>query len=272
MPGVMLALWSVGAVAWACPVGQLALRGDAAAAQSAYITFDWAAFDQAVASMRVHLGCLTEPVAPETAAAVHLTQALFAWRARDEAQVDAALRGLRSADPAAQLPVEIAPPGHPLSTRLAAAAAQGQPVLLPEGVWWVDGRTEPLDLFDDRAALVQRQRRDGQVETWYWWGGPAPAEWARGEGLLAVLPDPPVEPDSPRPPPWLAIGAGGAAALALGGAALGLWTHHEGSADPVALDRYGRLRALNQTALVLSPALGAAAVGLGVGAVVTWRW
>lgn len=269
MPTLILLLGLLSA--WACPVNQQVLTADIQTAKAAYVSFDWVAFDSAVASLRLHVGCLEEPISPEVAAGVHLAQALFAWRARDEAQVDAALRGMRHASPEAQLPPEIAPPGHPLAQRFDLAQGLGATVALPPGQWRVDGHPDVTTVVTDRAAILQQVDPRGALRTWYWWGGELPKDLAP----VSALPlDPPGAFDTKSSPraQQLVIAAGGAAALGLVGLGVAARTDHLATSDPASLQQYRRLLVVNRTALVLSPALGAAALSLGVGAALTWQW
>lgn len=270
---MLLLLLTLHPASAACPATAQELRDELDVALEAYGAFDWDGFSAQLTEVDTSLTCLIERVPADTAADLHLVQALGAFMLRDEAQVQVAFRGALAAAPGFALSEELAPPGHPLRALYEQAAAVPPPIApqpLGPGDWIVDGERGLTAISTERTTLVQRMDKDGEVETWYLRGGPVP------EALLP--PPPPPEPERRvRTPPsdrtqallWSSLGAG---VVTAGAVALAGGTRNRVEGGVVAADQYGSLRAANRVGLVAAPVAGAAAIGLGVGAALTWRW
>lgn len=275
----------------ACPEPALPLEESAQAALGATQAADFDGLLAQVAELDARLLCTRAVIDPALVPELHLLHGLSAAYVEppEDAHVLAAFRGLAAADPDNQRVAALTPSGHPLRARYEAAAASAgyaETVHLPEGEWAVDGRVGVASVPLGRASVLQRVEAGAVTETWYLWGEGLPEALQPAETPAHVTPPvdilPPTEPlislpapePNPRAPKLLAAGAG--AALALGATSYAL-AHRSYAAweadraeDPQAA--HARWDGPNQAALVGAAVGGVAGVGLGVGALVTWRW
>jgi hypothetical protein len=236
-------------------------------------------FSAANQMLLTRLVCVNEPLTGPLIGSVHRIEATAASLARQDTRIAPALAGLLAADPGYQLAPSLYPEGHPIRELLPHASIlardDGTRALaeLPSGWLEVDGRpmkTAPAA----RAAIIQQIGGDGQVvETRYVWPedplgawafvpGPAPAVASKARssgphGSAARVP--------------LLIGT--VASLAGTGVLYGLAASSATTfREDTGLDD-DQLRALAGRANGLTvgyAAAGAAALGLGIGLVVSW--
>lgn len=267
-----------------CPEPPLPIQESVDAALAATQAADFDGLLVHVAVLDARLACTQALVDPELVPELHLLhglEAAYALPPRD-LHVVAAFRGLAAADPDNDRVEALTPSGHPLRAlyeEAAAAAGYAETERLPEGSWAVDGRIGVASVPLGRASVLQKLDGDEVVGTWYLWGEGAPEALVPPEPVVMtpVITEPSLPPPpelSPRAPRLLAAGAG--AALALGAASYGLahrsyaaWEADDAT-DPQAA--YTRWNTPNQAALVGAALGGVAGVGLGVGALVSWRW
>lgn len=137
-------------------------------ADAAFAAMDGDAFDLAAASLDETLACMSEPISPTHAVAVHRTRALAAFLAGDDAATVSSFQAALAAMPGYELPQDIAPIGHPLRARFEDArlfSAGGQADLPEPASGWITvdgartriaptGRAFVFQRFDDSAAVV----------------------------------------------------------------------------------------------------------------------
>jgi hypothetical protein len=268
----ILALQSAGA---ACPADATALRGDIATADGAYEDWAWEVFDASVTAVRQDLGCLTVVVSEADAAAAHRIFALAGARSRDEALAVNAFRGLLAMQPGYELDRVLAPEGSTLRSAWEQARAlgpgAGQP--LPEGSWFLDGRSDARIVPIERAAVVQQHSAEGELRSWYLDGGELPASLQDRLGA-AIATSPPVAPVAgPEGHASRTMLLSGAALAAVGVGALfggealeNRMMQAETLADAESLHKAG------MGATFGGLGLGAAGAGLVIGAVIKGQW
>ena len=276
-----LMLGTLGTARAACPADAAQVRADVDAAYQAYLSFDIRGFTEGEAVVQADLGCVTEPLSPSTAARIHLNEALAAVLNSDSARMVSALRGLRAAEPNFVLSTEIAPSGSDLRTLFDAAAAFGAGPATPvthNGVMvTVDGHPESTGIPNERAALVQVRFPHTGLQTWYVDAGGPPADLLGA--ITAAQPDDTVvsvqrrapSAESRRHTSRSLLITGLATGLASGASLIAAASEKERffSASPEdAQAVYNANQALGFTGY----GLGAAAVGLGLTAVIVGRW
>jgi len=256
-------------------------------AQAAFATMDGGAFEDAGARAATALGCLGEPITPPVAAAWHRQTAFSAWLRDDVDATRSSFRAALTLQPDWRLPEDVAPPNNPLARIYAEAGALGPG---PEQPAWVEaGRGLLVDgalagaLPLERPAIVQVVSAEGVVllsqdllpgqapPPEIHLGAPPPelassATMAGRTDLGATM-----EPAPRGPGRALAVGAGGALALAGG---MYLWsgvTHAryvgQGLVPDDDLDALVRA---NHAQVWSAAGLALVSLGLGVGAVVSW--
>ena len=204
----MLALvfWVIAAVG-ACPSRSGDLQRPLGEAQVAFSAMDGAGFDQANQEVQTALACLSEPISPGLAAAIHRQEGLQAWLADDVTRARSAFRSALILQPAYTFPEAVAPPGNPLLTLYEEARGQGggldEPAY-PEGgqTLLVDG-TIATTIPSERPVVVQMLTPAGQVSSTRYLrpGEPMPPGLALQPTRL-TLPNTPPDPTlPPRPPP-----------------------------------------------------------------------
>lgn len=159
--------------AWACPVDQAQVNRAAAVAEQAYAQRDAAGFRSGYGDLKQQLDCVEEPLQPDTAARVHLVEAMASYMAMDEDQAQASFRGALAADPQFLLSKAIAPEGNRLQDLFAAGRTLGpgdttQASLAKGDVLWVDGhatRRRPVE----RPAVLQVMEADGTPRGSAYW-------------------------------------------------------------------------------------------------------
>lgn len=269
-----------------CPSTSAEVAGRASAALEAYTALDIPAFREHHQAFSTALDCLSEPLAPEHAARVHLAWALASWVDRDRDRLAAAFRGVLAADPEYEPGPEIAPDGSAVLDVFQQAweSGPGPEVPLAADDLWVDGEQRTA-VPTERAAVVQLRPPGDALHTWYTWGEGLPPALAALEGD----PESPVAVDAGSTPgtgtpgtasesPSSGRGQGllwGAGALSAAGAVVAFvvadaaydaFWQTDVPAD--ARDLYRRNRTANATGAGLS----VVATGCVVGAVVSGRW
>ena len=263
-----------------CPADVAHFRVHVDAAQAAYGGFDVPGFQQEAGELEAEVACLSGVPAPATIAQVHLIGALSALLDQDEPRMRASFLALRATDPAFMLSADLAPAGSQQRSVFEAAAtspaSKPRPITREGLQVWVDGKPNARAVPTRRAAVVQVRGPSGELQSWYLQGGKLPAD------LLEVVTAPQAEPGSasivevePAPRtsrPSRSMLVTGAAVGVASGVALFAATNARDAfytASPEnAQAAYDTNRALGFTGY----GLGAAALGLGVTAVVVGRW
>lgn len=253
-----------------------ALAASIADATGAFASLDIDGFGARTATVWDQLPCLSDSLTPLDVADVYKLRALDALLAQDDERVRDSLRSARAAAPDYRLPSSIAPKGHPLKTAFDEVAddtsAREELPVPSEARVLVDGQPV-LSRPTDRAVIVQLLTIDGSVA----WthlveeGESLPAydalsddfreEYLKGAKVIRVRPRRPVE---------LVVASSLAVvgASAMYGLSRGARTQFLDPETPY--EDLASLRARTnvlQTAAVLT---GAAGLGLGATAVVTW--
>lgn len=270
----------------ACPPRvEVALAATANAGIAGYEAREEATVRDAARRVEAAFACQRRPLSPEEAVAIHQLFALRAFLDKDMARVDAELAAVRAIAPATPFNPAWAPAeGHPLARAWAAAVDPRPQATLP---WPVDPAYAAVvdgargaDLPERRAALLQitNERAEAVWSAVWTAAGPAPA---LPEGLLGRPEAPPVAEVRPTRGRWIAagtcaVGAGlfygfaladqrafnelgaGASAEAIDAST---WDADAWRAEVLALQRS------NHRNVILSGALAASALGLGVSAV-----
>jgi len=201
--------------------------------------------------------CLVEPVDPDVAAHLHRVQALEHFIDDEEDQAFAALDASRALQPGGSYPSSVLPEGHTLRSRLAGLPRTGEDTRrLPrprQGRIWLDG-VDTRRVNPERPTLLQLADPEGRVTlSTYLRPGQPPPDYERKPVLRNIL----------------AITAGSAAAafggLYGGGAAVRQQYFQADPGDDATLDR---LRTTANGLSATGVAMGAVAVGAGIGAIV----
>ncbi len=249
--------------------------------QAAFSAMDGAAFQAADATAIAALRCLGEPITAQGAAAWHRHVGLSAWLVDDVAGTRAAFRSALTLQPAWRLPEEVAPPNNPLARLYDEAATLGagpdDPIWAETGLQvLIDGGIADA-LPRERPVVLQLLSADGQVlETRSLAPGDAlPPQVHRGPAPTPTVAIPPATEtaaaERAAPRRGLLVGAGASALVAGGLYGWSAITHARyttpGLADDAALDG---LVTANHAQVWTAGGMGLLALGLGVGAVVTW--
>jgi hypothetical protein len=267
----------------ACPSTAADVLQAVNAAEASFSAMDAGSFGTARDQALTLLSCLTEPLAPMDAAALHRVEGFAAFLAMDEPGALASFTPAVRLQPGYALPSTIAPEGSPLASlyRAASSASVGEPgPLFAAGVQVrVDGLAATA-LHPSQAAVLQVLGADGAVS----WSGYLHAAQEPPAILftalevpaapLAVLPLP--EPVKHRKVGRLvALSSSVAAAGVLGGFALDAWGDYRQAqtecstrtAEDVCSQATLELKNHNHDkAIGLGAAAGgAAALGLGLG-------
>lgn len=262
-----LALSAPARAACEAPSSAEDLSAAISAAEDAFARMDEAAFSSASAEVDARLACAGEPLSRKEAAALHQLVGLERFFAHDREAAAAAFSAARAADPKAELPDSVAPPGHPL--RALSSAPPTDPARVevgppPAGYLVIDGRrgtARPTTL----PTVLQGVAPNGElwVSAYLWPQDPLPP-WPD-----TLLPTPSAHPHARRN---VAIVLG---SLAVGSAAasVGLYSAaHSAEAQYWALSTPSAdlpaLRSKTNTTQTL--AFGAGGLALGIGAAATW--
>ncbi len=270
-------------------------------AETAYLDMDEEGFIAIRAQAEHTLECLGEPLTPFDAAAFHRLVAMEAFLAADDGATVAAFRSSLAAQPRYLLPSSLAPPGNPLAELYVEASEpyEAKRVALPpptDMLLFIDG-ARGTARPTARPVIVQILGPDGGV---MWTGflaphDPNPSWFAlgleeedevdtaipldrteepnrrsdRANNIRVARRQPQITPGRTKP---LALAAGGAAlgAGALYAAAYGLRRVYDDPSTPY--EDLETLRGFTNGAVVASGGVGIAALGLGIGAVVTIQW
>lgn len=286
MLALLLALAGLPSALAACPSRSADLVRPINEAQAAFASMDGEAMNRASSAAETALACLSEPISPATAAAVHRHEALIAFLHDDPARARAAFRSALALQPSYRLPEDIAPPGNPLAALYDEARALGPG---PEEPAWpeagttllVDGATATA-VPSDRPVILQILSGDGAVlSTSYLRVGanfppglasspPVPGVATVTQRPISEAPPPP--PPQPRAGPVLVGAAGslvGAGALFAVSAITERRYKEEGAVPDGDLDG---LVQLNHGVTLAAGGLGAVGLGLGVVGVVRLSW
>jgi len=137
------------------PVG--ALREHADALEDAFVYVDEPGFGAAWTALSAAIPCVSTPLELRDILALHRAQALAAFVDGDMAGSRKSWAAVRTLNPAWELPVDLAPPGHLLRVQFDTAPLGSEVVALelaPEGGWLVDGRLAS-DVPRERAFVLQ---------------------------------------------------------------------------------------------------------------------
>jgi hypothetical protein len=235
-------------------------------AESAFVEMDASAFSTAAAEARDTLACEHDALTPVQCAGFHRMNALEAFLRADHANAVLYFQAVLGTQPGYELPVEIAPIGHPLrddfdkSKQFAEAARFDLPA--PASGWLTVDGARSTTAPSSRPFLFQWLDDSGhpQLTAWVDVGRPVPA-YPRP----AVAPVPNLEPPPPPPPhkvsaAWTAAGLGAAAVGAglYGGAFVVRGDYY----DAVDAGRRDDILALHQRTNAFTIA-GAALLGVG---------
>jgi hypothetical protein len=280
-----------------CPAEISDLEARIRQAHEAYAVMDTDALFAAHRDAREAVGCLGELIEPEQAADFHGVTGLAAFLTEDDEGTLAAFHAALAADPSWRLPERVAPDGTVLVELQEQAASHGDdarsPLVNHEGfVLMIDGEPS-LERPSERPCVLQVLTEDWDV---LWSGAlmpgdelpPAalnPERFARGASSLAQALGDDAGYDR-NSAPRLAYGAAG-----LGAVALGLFTASVvGQAKRASAQRQciedaacvadedawtERMDAIQRRSTVMAwsgAGCTVAAAGLGVGAVLEWRF
>lgn len=245
-------------------------------------------FSSARKAVLAAVPCVSEPINPEVAAAVHRIRGLNAFLDDDSLTAQLYFAAARSIDPSYRFPESVAPEGHPLAQDyLALDTTADRTEALPEltsGSFFINGKRtrERSSSYPALFQLVDGQ--DRVVKTDFL---AAKADLPIDASLIVSKAPAPAPVPSPNPTPPtkkkggpnipLLIGAG-----VLGAAAGGLVvgnrlsygsynSHYDGldaSASPQDIAKYDRLRGTTNVLAFSAIGTGVAAVGIGVTAFV----
>jgi hypothetical protein len=137
-------------------------------AEDAFVRMDGDGFDRATLAVEQALGCQTEALSAIQIAAVHRVQALESFFEGDEPTTVLAFQSLLATMPGYELPLDIAPVGHPLRHTFDQAKLFSTPetFLLPEpadGWLTIDGR-RTIEAPAARPFVFQRFDPQGEVQ------------------------------------------------------------------------------------------------------------
>ncbi len=275
---MLVAMWSWIAASSApaladCPADAGTLRAEVDAALAAYQDWAWPKFEASVAAARRDVACLDEVAPPELARDLHVVTAFAAFRADDDEQMEAALRGVLAVDPSWRPTVDQAAPGSTIHAAFELARRhrpeQGR-VVLGDGAWFVDGRAGAETVSLGRCAVVQRRDPSGALESWYLTGTKLPGD------LLARATPPTSAPPAATDPrrrraTWIAAGGLGAGLAAAGSLAYAAHMKQVYTSAATAEEASQAYRA-NYFWGMTGYTVGALGAGMVVGAVLWRAW
>lgn len=163
-------------------------------AESAFIDMDGDTFASAVVAIGASLACQSEPLSAIQIAGVHRVKALGAFFDGDEPSAILAFQALLATMPGYELPLDIAPVGHPLRKTFDEAKlfSAPEPFVLPEPVegWLsIDGRRGTIAPAARPFVLQRFDASGGVLETTYITvGSPVPAYPVRKGEAAPPLP------------------------------------------------------------------------------------
>ncbi len=143
---MLILLASLAALAEPCAESAFApdLQAALRRADEAFVGMDRDAFHDAVAEVDASLACQAEPVVALDVAALHRVHGYLAFLDGEQAVALASFYALRATMPRADLPVDVAPSGHPLRVLFDDAASYSRATvpLPPPAYGWIaiDGR------------------------------------------------------------------------------------------------------------------------------------
>ncbi len=273
MPVMFALLVTVAAAA--CPATSADVQTALEDAETAFGGMDLGAFRAATDRAGDEVGCLRDALPRSLAARLHRVEGLRAFVDNDVVRATAAFASARAIEPNYQFPEALVPAEHPVRERYVQQdplSGGEAPVPRPaDGQIEVDGRPgapRPIS----RPVVTQWVRGDGSIPaSAYVWPGDPLFDYAPTGALVAETPvrHPSTSARTSIP---LAIGAGAAAALAGGTWFVSNAAHQDYYGDDVAPKDLDALRARTNSFFFASLGTGAAAVGLGVGAVIVGKW
>ncbi len=233
-------------------------------------SMDQAAFRATTLKLVSHSPCLSEGAPRSLVAATHRLVGLALYQERDTPGAEAAFAAARLVEPAWSFPAALLPPGHPIL--LAYQARSPTTVVYSEAPRPREGTVS----FDSRVGTA----RPSAVPTWF----QRTDESGRVVASTYLFPTDALPPyDAARELVAQDAEAGhGSRTLAIAGGATALLAGAVYAAAGVFADDYrnspqtdaelNSLRATTNTLVFGAAGLGAAAAGLGVGAVIHGRW
>lgn len=257
------------------------------AALLAFHDLDWTTFQTQLDDARAAVPCLNETPTTAETARLHLLEALAAGRLKDQGAADLAFRGVHADAPTYHPPADLVAPGSLLDHAWGSAMAAGAPDLdlLPGPAWVVDGINNPPGIPKDRAALVQLRTPQQSLQNWYLRGSLdfPPDLVAALHPVVAsnsMIPSDGGETETRRPSGSgekhasrvLALSAAGAGVASLTSFLLIARPTAEGLSGQPDLASAEHARTVNNASFIGGTALGAAAGGLLVGAVIRGEW
>jgi hypothetical protein len=147
----VIILWLAAAAEAACSgsVSPAEIQSKVDAALEAWAALDDAGFSTKAAEVESTLPCVSAPLSPGQAAALHRLRGLEHFAGGQDDLAGLAFAAARTVDPASRLSEAVAPSGGPLADLFekaptAAAAAQVPLDLPPVAAVWVDGKQGPV--------------------------------------------------------------------------------------------------------------------------------
>lgn len=255
-------------------------------AMSGFAALDEAGFAASRTIVLLRIQCNTDTFDLPTIGAIHRVEAMNAFLAGDVNRMAQSLAGMLHTDPGYQFPTQVVPEGHALRQQLppagrllrdAGTRLLGQPA---QGWFELDGehaRVAPTA----RAALGQQRDAQGAVvETRYLWPDDDLGNWGPGAISVADASPMPPAPATPAPKPRatsdgpsvpLLVATVAAVAAAGGLYGYSLYTRDAFESDErFSESTLAAMRTATNGAFVGSGVCAAAALGLGIGLVVTW--
>jgi hypothetical protein len=254
-----------------CPSPPSAVEAALDSAQLAFRLMDRAAFATATDEVRRGLECLAEPVTPTLAARIHRVTGLREFVAGNDAAARLAFAAARAIDPSYSFPESIVPAGHPVHALYASAtevsAAVSAAPTPAQGHLEFDGTATP-NRPGERPTLALLVGGEKVVSaSAYLWPGDPLFPYAVASSTTAS------RAGKGKGPSWPLAIAAAASGLAAGGAyawAAESRAEFDDMATPDA--ELSGLRDQTNALQLTAWALGAASLGLGVGAVVAGSW
>ena len=252
-------------------------------AETAFADLEAERFDAAVGEARSTLTCVADALSPVQAAGYHRMRALQAFLQGDSAATVLYFQAVLGTQPGYELPVGIAPEGHPLRNDFQRAMEFSDTAVFdlpPPAEGWLNVDGKRADVAPaGRPFLLQWFNEAGEVELTGWVpvGSPLPGYTQRTESSVVSAP-PPAE---PLPAPSAVTGEPSAqrdhsgraftvAGLAAGAIGLGLYgtafATHASYGTAVEEGDEARIRSTHTTTNVLTIA-GIAGMGSGAGLV-----
>lgn len=260
-----------------CPLPKTAIDviEEAEASAEAYKNADLVGFVKHTTQLEATVVCLGEPLDRNVAASVHRMMGLRAFVDQKTDKSKQAFGAARGIEPNYRFSETMIPPGHPIMDSYQAMAEDEIKKTkdveeAAGGYFQFDGRTG-LQRPASVPTIAQLFDSEGAVSnSSYLWPSDGMFDYERGEGFVpeGVVID--TRPRGPNVP--LAASAGGAAVLSGVAYAIAASSAAKYRSPDTPYEDGPGLVSTNHTFSVVAGGAGAAAVGLGVGAVLAGRW